>query len=40
MNSPNITQRIHAKAYPDKVYKPSKGLFRLVKFERAETDTP
>ncbi len=26
--------------FPDKVYKPSKGLFRLVKFKSAETDDP
>jgi hypothetical protein len=26
--------------FPDEVYKPSKGLFRLRKYESAEADTP
>ena len=26
--------------FPDKVYKPSKGLFRLLKYKSAEADTP
>ena len=26
--------------FPDKVYKPSKGLFRLLKYKSAEVDTP
>ena len=26
--------------FPDKVYKPSKGLFRLRKYESAEVDAP
>ena len=26
--------------FPDKVYKPSKGLFRLVKYKSAEPDEP
>ena len=26
--------------FPDKVYKPSKGLFRLVKYRSAEVDKP
>jgi hypothetical protein len=26
--------------FPDKVYKPSKGLFRLLKFKSDEVDTP
>ena len=26
--------------FPDKVYKPSKGLFRLLKYKSAEVDEP
>ena len=26
--------------FPDKIYKPSKGLFRLLKYKSAEEDTP
>ena len=26
--------------FPDKVYKPSKGLFRLLKYKSADVDTP
>ena len=26
--------------YPDKIYKPSKGLYRLLKYKSAEVDTP
>ena len=26
--------------FPDKVYKPSKGLFRLLKYKSAEVDAP
>ena len=26
--------------FPDKVYKPSRGLFRLVKYKSYEADTP
>ena len=26
--------------FPDKVYKPSKGLFRLLKYKSDEVDTP
>lgn len=26
--------------FPDKVYKPSRGLFRLLKYRNAGTDTP
>lgn len=26
--------------FPDKVYKPSKGLFRLLKYKSPEVDTP
>ena len=26
--------------FPDKIYKPSKGLFRLLKYKSAEVDTP
>ena len=26
--------------FPDKIYKPSKGLFRLLKYKSAEVDEP
>jgi len=26
--------------FPDKIYKPSKGLFRLLKYKSAEVETP
>ena len=26
--------------FPDKIYKPSKGLFRLLKYKSAEADEP
>ena len=26
--------------FPDKVYKPSRGLFRLLKYKDTDTDTP
>ena len=28
------------KKFPDKVYKPSKGIFRLLKYKSSEADTP